>query len=127
MLPSPRAGHGLSYTEFDLGCVVAEDAKYVCTVTNKGNVDGDEVIFAWHVPGDDVRAGADHVLPLKRLVGFERVSTRAGGASAEVVFSLSHDALELVTADGGRKLYSGTHTLEFSNGVGKAIAFEVHV
>jgi len=91
-----------------------------CTVTNTGHVAGDEVVQVYHAVGDDVRAEASklHPVPLKQLVGFERVNGLAPGASQDVQIALGQAAaLSLTAADGSRVQYAGRHNLIFSTGV----------
>merc|ERR1719469_1552458 len=53
-------GHGLSYTDFIMGCSSLVAAKLpmnvTCKVTNKGERRGDEVVMMFHSAGEDVRA-----------------------------------------------------------------------
>ncbi|MBR3816419.1 MAG: glycoside hydrolase family 3 C-terminal domain-containing protein [Clostridia bacterium] len=77
-------GFGLSYTDFELECLSCEKdeekIKIAVNVTNRGDVDGDEVI--------QVYVGSNSTekdRPVKVLKGFKRVSVKAGEAvSAEV-------------------------------------------
>ena len=81
----------------------------------------------FHSAGPRIRAKATHPVPAKALVGFERVRVPAG-ETRRVAFALDSSALELVDASGGRRLlYAGTHTLQFSRGVGPAVDIEVEV
>ena len=70
-------GFGLSYTQFELGCISFEKdndkIKVKVDVTNKGDVDGDEVI--------QIYVGSDNKekdRPVKVLKGFRRVSVKKG-------------------------------------------------
>lgn len=67
---------------------------------------------------DSVRAsiGKAHPVPIKRLVDFDRVGPIAVGGSATLKFTIPKLALSLTTADGSKKLYSGSHELLFSRG-----------
>ena len=110
-------------------CVTSDDAlvpDFTCAVGNVGAVDGDEVVFAYHAAGDDVRARAGHPVPRRALVDFARVSV-AAGASERVEFHLTSDALKLVDADGARVLYSGAHSIIFSRGHGDEVTFDIDV
>ena len=100
--------------------------RVACDVTNTGSRDGDEVVLVFHSAGPRIRAKATHPVPAKALVGFERVRVPAG-ETRRVAFALDSSALELVDASGGRRLYPGTHTLQFSRGVGPAVDIEVEV
>ncbi|MBQ7118327.1 MAG: fibronectin type III-like domain-contianing protein, partial [Clostridia bacterium] len=77
-------GFGLSYTAFELTCISCEKSedkiKVTVKVTNKGEVDGDEVI--------QIYVGSNNKeidRPVKLLKGFKRISVKAGESlSAEV-------------------------------------------
>jgi len=117
-------GHGLSYTDFDLECDKEEDKSTVtCSVSNLGDVDGDEVVFVYHAAGNDTRKAAldHHPVPIKALVDFERVTVEAG-KSVNISFKLSKDVFKLVNEDGEKTLYHGDHQLIFSRGHGKDVA-----
>ena len=112
-------GYGLSLTSFTLACSAPVTLQVECTVTNTGAWDGDEVVQVFHAVSDAIRETASvlHPVPIKQLVGFQRV-TVAKGAIAGVAFTLDHDAaLSLTTADGSRVVYPGEHSLIFSTGV----------
>lgn len=125
-------GFGLSYTPFALNCqapyaeVVHLPATFECVVTNVGRREGDEVVLLYHQPTDEVRRMADHALPLRRLVGFERVSVAPGAKAASTVwFHVTQDMLALATAAGGSRVYPGRHELRFSRGHGEDALFQV--
>ena len=105
-------GQGLSYTTFALACTAPRlaDGAYqlACEVRNTGTRDGDEVVQVYHAVGDAIRKAVTpvHPVPLKQLVGFERVSVKAGG-SQPVDFSFPASAFSLTTHDGSRKVYPG--------------------
>lgn len=128
-------GHGLSYTQFALHCHAAPHGgaavplptAYQCAVTNTGAVRGDEVVMLYHRPTDGVRQAANHTLPLRRLIGFERVSVSPGATSPPLTFELTRDMLTLTTATGGSRLYPGRHELVFSRGHGREEIFSVTV
>lgn len=89
-------GSGLSLTTFSLDCsrlddgVARGDLSFSCKVSNTGSRDGDEVLMAFHSAGSDIRstaAKAGHPVPIKSLVGFERISV-ATGRSAVCVLEL---------------------------------------
>lgn len=119
-------GHGLSYASFTHTCSAAKAGEYSCDVRNTGGVAGDEVVMVFHAAGDAVRAAAPHPVPLRRLVGFERVTVAPGGA-ATAAFALGEDALKLVNQAGDRVLYKGEHHLIFSRGNGADVTFSVQV
>ena len=96
-------------------------------VHNTGSRSGDEVVLVFHRPGPDVRAKADHALPLKRLIGFQRVGPVPAGGSATVDFVVSAADLVLATAGGNHTLYSGTHEVVFWDGQGQEVAFPLAV
>ena len=122
-------GHGLSYTNFTLGCTgnaTALPIATTCVVANTGAMDGDEVVLVYHVAGDDVRAQAKHPVPRRALVNFERARI-AAGAKERVTFVLTKDDVLLVDELGKDRLYSGKHTIVFSRGHGEEVSLELTV
>jgi len=117
-------GFGLSLTSFNLSCSDNGAYKYTCLVANTGDMIGDEVVMVFHRAGSDVRAQANHPVPLKSLVAFERVTVQPGQLR-KIQFSLSEDTLLLVNKDGNKHLYKGHHSLIFSRGVGKDSSFNI--
>ena len=118
-------GMGLSYTTFDMECTL--DAKAVaCTVTNTGAfpLGGDEVVMMYSRPSAAVRAAADHKLPLKRLVDFERLRLGRGG-NGVVTFKYDASTFASSTSNGDATVYSGVHQLVLSRGVGEELVFNV--
>ena len=109
-------GHGLSYTTFDVSAPsvdrtsIRRDGKVTATmtVTNTGAVAGDEVAQLYlHDPVASLSQ------PVRRLVGFERV-TLAPGQSTQVRFTLDRNAFgfhdnrgRLVVEPGTIELYGG--------------------
>ncbi len=61
--------------------------------------------------------GGKFPVPIKRLVGFDRV-TLAPGASRTISITLAPGALDLTTADGTKQSFPGPHNLVFSRGNG---------
>ncbi|CAE8585259.1 unnamed protein product [Polarella glacialis] len=123
-------GFGLSYTSFDSQCEWQHGESQAkatavspveCAVRNTGAMSGDEVLLAYHVAGDDVRAQAAHPVPFSQLRAFDRVSL-APAASAKLVFNLSQDDLRLVDAEGHEHLYAGSHVLFFTGVGGRVVA-----
>ena len=122
-------GYGLSYTSFSIDCkseiLPLSSGPFldiVCTVTNEGPMDGDEVAQVYHSPGEDIRRHVSHrhPLPLKRLVEFERVHARQG-ETVTVSFRIDlHRACSLVNEGGKKTMYNGTHKLFVTNGVQSA-------
>lgn len=110
-------GFGLSLTTFRLnGCIKGperHEGAFTCTLTNTGNLAGDEVVQVYHRAVDIGKV--DHPLPLRALVDFERVSVAAGG-QVEVKFELGPESLQLINGKGERTLYPGKHELIFSRG-----------
>ena len=90
-------GFGLSYTEFTYsGLSVVKKGEYdvevSCTVTNTGDMDGDEVVQLYL---EDVESSV--VTPDKLLKAFRRIHLKAG-ESKEVVFTLNYDSFKLMNA-----------------------------
>jgi beta-glucosidase len=94
-------GFGLSYTTFDYSEIKLNSNKIdrngkieaTVTVTNKGNVDGEEVVqlYIRDLVGSVTR-------PVKELKGFRKVSLKAG-ESLPVSFTLSEADLSFYRAD----------------------------
>ena len=124
----------------------------VCRVTNNGAVAGDEVVQIYHSAGKAIRAQAQHPVPIKALVDFQRVSVQPqharsssggggggggwGGAvdsgnmeiNTEVVsFSLDESAFGLVNATGDRVLYTGERSLIVSRGTGTDVTLKITI
>jgi xylan 1,4-beta-xylosidase len=126
-----RFGDGLSYSSFASACaggpatVASGDAAFTvslsCNTTNVGSgpraLPGDEILMVYHRPGDDVRAavGGAHPVPRTSLRDFTRLGGLApGGPPAPSAFTLGPADLALVTANGTRVLYPGTHYVDVS-------------
>jgi len=127
-------GEGLSYSNFSVACAggLAPGGLAVaiaCTVTHAGGPSGDEVLMAFHRPSAETvaRVGGAHPLPLRALVGFERVAV-AAGAAAPVAFDLPLDeALGFVDEGGATVVYPGLHFVDVSDGAGANVTISVTV
>lgn len=91
-------------------------------VRNTGAMDGDEVVFVFHVPHSPA-SGSSAALPLpkRRLVAFQRAAVAAGssggGKTQVVAIALNATtALNLVDENGDAYLYPGTHSLVVTRG-----------
>ena len=117
--PEFAFGHGLSYTTFSVSECTANNV----VVKNTGARAGDAVVMLFHRPGDDVRAavGGKHPVPLKTLIGFDKVALAPGASQLLTLTGQRYESLDeslkLVNADGVRTLYPGTHYLDFFDGV----------
>ena len=94
-------------------------------------MEGDEVVLAFHSASDAIRSAVagsplPHPVPIKSLIGFERVTVAAGG-SARVSFSFGVEELLLVNAEGDKTLYKGERFLIFSNGAGSKTNISITV
>lgn len=123
-------GYGLSLTTFETSCFPSnlkesddENMRFNCLVWNVGNVLGDEVIQVYHSAGADIRSSANHPVPLKSLVDFQRVRIEPGDVKI-IKFEFDTSVLKLVNEHGDKVLYPGTHKLLFTNGVMKPLEFE---
>ena len=102
-------GYGLSYTAFqyrrptvNAESIAADGSVKISTeVTNRGVMDGDEVVQLYLT-----HAGVTGA-PWRELRGFERVHL-SRGQSQTVTFSLAGRDLSFVDADGKRRIASGT-------------------
>lgn len=112
-------GFGLSLTSFDFSCSKAGEENptleytFQCELHNTGNLDGEEVVQAYHSAVDIGKV--DHPLPKRALRDFKRVAVRAG-QKATVTFTLSSKQLELVNKVGSQTLYPGVHAIILSRG-----------
>ena len=97
-------------------------------VTNTGSVTGDEVVFLFHNASAPARrhGGATAPVPLKQLVGFQRV-TLAPGASTTVRFNVTAQLLSTVDVNGTRHVLPGVHGLILSRGHGEELRFNLPV
>ena len=72
--------------------------------------------MVFHRVGAAIKAAAKHPVPMKELVGFERVHVSSGTAgSAE--FKIGPNQMGLVDAKGNKQLVKGGHHLDITNGV----------
>ena len=128
-------GSGLSLTTFSLDChrLDQEAARgnsslaFSCDISNTGSRDGDEVLMAFHSAGQGIRAAAakaGHPVPIKSLVGFERVSV-AAGRSAACLLELRNVSLLLVNSVGDRVMYRGERSILLRGGAGQQENFTV--
>lgn len=131
-------GYGLSLTRFEIDCKSPTTRRVAtkknlleleCSVTNIGDIAGDEVVQVYHVPSQTLRDQVEkhHPVPLRRLVDFARVSVNPG-ESTNVVFELdTNKVFSQVNRAGENVVYSGTHSLAITNGVQEFIEFNVEV
>lgn len=109
-------GYGLSLTSFALTCSQSEDApmSVTCTVSNTGDLQGDEVVQVYHSAAHIGRV--DHPVPSRALVDFSRV-TVASHDQEELSFTITEEQLKIVNKQGVRTLYPGKHHIIFTRGV----------
>jgi beta-glucosidase len=105
-------GHGLSYTTFAYSDLEVPDSvaagkpvKVSVTVTNTGARAGDEVVQLYVSDRE-----ASVPVPIRKLVGFKRVSLEAG-SSQKVSFSIDPRELSLITDDTRRMIEPGVFNL----------------
>lgn len=91
-------GYGLSYTSFEYSNIefsknnigIDQTVQVSCTITNTGEVDGDEVVQLY------IRDELSSVSrPIKELKGFQRIFLKAG-ESQRVTFNLEPEALSML-------------------------------
>lgn len=132
-------GYGLSYTNFTLEC---EDPKTTtpgkaggpawtvsCEVgLAEGSQDssGEEVVMLFHSAGMGIRERVGYPVPIKSLVGFERVAV-TGTQKVKVDFTVGPNQLGLVDADGNRQLLAGAHEIIMTNGAYNSRSFILQV
>ena len=119
-------GHGLSYTNFSMHCEM-KSKSVACTVTNTGEMDGDEVVMMFVRPLAAVRAAADHILPIKKLVGFDRVRLGKNGGKKILNFAFDDNTFASSTSAGDVVVYKGDYELVFWRGNGDEVVFTVNV
>ncbi len=92
--------------------------EYTCEVHNTGSLAGDEVLMVYHRVGQAIRtaASANHPVPIKQLVEFQRFNAVPPGGTQMLAISMDPEVLALTTHDGSRKVYPGEHELHFSTG-----------
>ena len=88
---------------------------------------GDEVLLLFHSAGDAIRSAAKHPVPIRQLVGFERVTVAAGAPPATITFAVGPNQLGLVDQDGNTQLVAGQHTATVTNGADFSSAFPIDV
>ncbi|MGO4537818.1 glycoside hydrolase family 3 N-terminal domain-containing protein [Paenibacillus sp. 2TAB19] len=94
-------GYGLSYTSFEYSSITADrtsmsangDLNLSVTVTNTGDHEGEEVVQCYI--RDEV---ASVTQPLKKLIGFRKISLRPG-ESANVTLNVQSDSLAILDQD----------------------------
>ena len=80
----------------------------------------------FHSAGDAIRAAAKHPVPIKELVGFDRVVVTPD-TPGMVSFLVGDWQLSLVDENGDRQLVKGDHTITVTNGVDQTVHFPVPV
>jgi beta-glucosidase len=114
-------GHGLSYTDFECGEDLSVERNgdgydITFTISNTGSVTGTEVPQVYLGPVSELVPPAGTLqMPLKKLVGFDRIKL-APGSSQEVTVHIgarelsywSTSAHDWVVAEGVRPLYVGS-------------------
>jgi beta-glucosidase len=105
-------GYGLSYTQFvysnlraNVSKRVGDSVKVSVDVKNTGERDGDEVVQLYLT---DVAASAP--VPLRSLVGFDRISLRRG-EKRTVTFTITPRQLSLIDNSGKRVIEPGEFTM----------------
>ncbi len=94
-------GYGLSYTAFSYGDITLnkttmqpiEKLQAKVSLTNTGKYDGEEVVQLYI---RDIAASVAQ--PVKRLIGFKKITLKAG-ETREVIFTISTDDLKFVSSD----------------------------
>eukprot|EP00005_Dracoamoeba_jomungandri_P000876 CAMPEP_0174251866 /NCGR_PEP_ID=MMETSP0439-20130205/1559_1 /TAXON_ID=0 /ORGANISM="Stereomyxa ramosa, Strain Chinc5" /LENGTH=746 /DNA_ID=CAMNT_0015332303 /DNA_START=231 /DNA_END=2471 /DNA_ORIENTATION=- len=130
-------GFGLSYTSFSFSCDLTSPPKIgihnnnnhdfaasfiniTCKISNNGSMAGDEVLMVYHRVSEDIRKkiGDAHPVPIKGLVGFERVGPIPSNQQSTAHFSLNAtEVLSLTNNDGDKVVYPGVHFFDVSDGL----------
>ncbi len=120
--PQFEFGFGLSYTQFEYSQVIADrhiisdddSVTITATVTNIGDVDGDEIVQLY------VRAeNPPFVCPKHQLKGIKRVTVKSG-ESKQVQFCLPADTFRLINDNGDSVLLNGAYSVYIGGGQPKA-------
>jgi len=108
-------GYGLSYTTFaynnlrlDKSVKAGEPVKVTVDVTNTGEREGEEVVQLYLT---DVAASAP--VPIRTLVGFDRISLRPG-EKRTVTFTITPRQMSLIDAGGKRVIEPGEFVVNTS-------------
>ena len=121
-------GWGLSYTTFDLEFTNGAPAtsflnisntnltSVTVSLTNTGDVTGDEVIQCYFSPNGAVPPSELASLLLKEMFDFQRI-TLTPGEKAELIVSFSADTFITYDASGDQVIYPGAYTVFITNGV----------
>ena len=110
-------GAGFGYHDAKVACTLSPPYLVHCGVTHLSGPPGDEVVQVYHIPPAGLKV--DHPLPIKRLIGFERVHLpAASSAPVSVSFNITTNDLRLVDKSGGSSLYPGAHGLQIWLGHG---------
>jgi len=114
-------GYGLSYTKFAYSNLrvksvkIGEPVKVVVDVTNAGEREGDEVVQLYL---SDVAASAP--VPIRTLVGFERISLRPR-EKRTVTFTITPRQMSLIDNDGKRVIEPGEFRLHIGGLTGRFV------
>ena len=125
--PLWRFGTGKSYTKFTTTFATPPPSSLTLTpsspsipitlsITNTGNMDGDEVLQAYFVP-ISVSSPQPPFLPLRSLFAFKRVHVPRGTA-VDVTINVNALLMPLTLSDGTRGPIDGEYIIIFSRGEG---------
>lgn len=120
-------GHGMSYSDFSMKCSTNQTSlplQVQCTIELQTGPTGDEVLMMFHRVSSNIRSKANHPVPIKELVGFDRVTV---SSSSVVTFDIGPNQLGLVNKDGDRVLVTGEHYIDITNGVANTHTVTINV
>ena len=117
-------GFGLSYTTFSMTSVARRtgvlgaggSTALSVEVRNTGTRDGDQVVQVYARAVNVTLSRPPDRLPLRSLVGFQRVHLHAEGRNETVAFEIQEAALALVDKDGNLVLAPGHYELIVTDG-----------
>lgn len=127
-------GWGLSYTNFSLAAGNSSslskisgsvNATVSVTVSNDGDLAGDEVVFAFFRPVNTNSTGPATLLN-KQLFDYRRVSL-APAEKKTLTFTVQLSTLALVDNDGNLVSFPGSYEIVVSNGVHERVSFDAKV
>jgi beta-glucosidase len=107
-------GYGLSYTSFGYASLTVDNTgasalKVQASVTNTGEVDGDEVVQVY------LSNPRDFTTPIRALKAFRRIHLKAG-ETRTVAFTLGAKELSVVREDGSSEAVTGEVVLSVGGG-----------
>mmetsp|Transcript_42584 Transcript_42584/g.54751 ORF Transcript_42584/g.54751 Transcript_42584/m.54751 type:complete len:86 (-) Transcript_42584:52-309(-) len=77
--------------------------------------------MVYHNVSSEIRSEANHPIPLKALVDFDRYSNINIQELITISYVFNQSIFNVIDENGQDKLYNGVHTLIFTNGVSETV------